>query len=184
MTGQRSDARRNYAHILAVAEAEVAARGADASVEQIARVAGVGSATVRRHFPTRKALLEAVFQQRVHALCGRARTLLDARDSRAALVEWLRELLAYSLDARGLADVLSYEPLQDQAAEDSCATTLGAAGVPLLHRAIDERTVRADITIDDLLTLVIGIALATENYTDPAMRADRAFRLAVSGFGG
>ncbi len=52
MTGQRSDARRNYQRILAVAEAEVAAHGADASQEQIARTAGVGSATVRRHFPT------------------------------------------------------------------------------------------------------------------------------------
>ncbi|MFI9429217.1 TetR/AcrR family transcriptional regulator, partial [Streptomyces achromogenes] len=50
MTGQRSDARRNYQRILAVAEAEVAAHGAEASQEQIARAAGVGSATVRRHF--------------------------------------------------------------------------------------------------------------------------------------
>ena len=57
---QRADARRNYARILAVAEAEVAEHGANASLEQIARVAGVGSATVRRHFPTRRALLDAV----------------------------------------------------------------------------------------------------------------------------
>ena len=57
---QRADARRNYARILAVAEEEVATHGAGASLEQIARAAGVGSATVRRHFPTRRALLEAV----------------------------------------------------------------------------------------------------------------------------
>jgi AcrR family transcriptional regulator len=183
MTGQRSDARRNYAHILAVAEEEVAAHGAQASLEQIARVAGVGSATVRRHFPTRKALLEAVFKQRVHALCDRARSLCDERDSRAALVEWLRELLAYSLAARGLADVLSYEPLQDETPEDSCAAAIGAAGAPLLLKAIDDQAVRADITIDDLLTLIIGIALATESYTDPSIQADRAFRIAVAGLG-
>ncbi|WNI26682.1 TetR family transcriptional regulator [Streptomyces sp. ITFR-16] len=183
MTGQRSDARRNYAHILAVAEAEVAARGAQASLEQIARTAGVGSATVRRHFPTRKALLEAVFRQRVHALCERARTLCGEQDSRAALLEWLRELLAYSLAARGLADVLAYQPLQDEAAQDSCAADLGAAGDALLRRAIADRGVRADITIDDLLTLIIGIALATEKYSDPAARADRAFRIAVAGIG-
>ncbi|MEE1793056.1 TetR/AcrR family transcriptional regulator [Streptomyces sp. BE308] len=183
MTGQRSDARRNYTHILAVAEAEVAAQGAQASLEQIARIAGVGSATVRRHFPTRKALLEAVFNQRVHGLCDRAHALLGEHDSRSALVEWLRELLAYSLDARGLADVLSYQPLQDEGTQDSCAQAIGAAGALLLRRAIDDRTVRADITIDDLLVLIVGIALATENYTDPAMQADRAFRLAVAGFG-
>jgi AcrR family transcriptional regulator len=183
MTGQRSDARRNYTHILAVAEAEVAAQGAQASLERIARVAGVGSATVRRHFPTRKALLEAVFKQRVHDLCDRARTLCGEHDSRSALVEWLRELLAYSLAARGLADVLSYQPLQDEAAEDSCAPAIGAAGALLLRKAIDDQSVRADITIDDLLVLIVGIALATENYTDPATQADRAFRLAVAGFG-
>ncbi|MFC4330638.1 TetR/AcrR family transcriptional regulator [Streptomyces andamanensis] len=187
MTGRRSDARRNHAHILAVAEAEVAAQGAQASLERIARVAGVGSATVRRHFPTRKALLEAVFRQRVHALCERAHTLCGEHDSRAALVAWLRELLAYSLAARGLADVLSYEPLrdedQDEAGEDSCAAALGAAGALLLRKAVEDRAVRADITIDDLLVLIVGIALATENYTDPAVHADRAFRLAVAGFG-
>ncbi|BAJ32570.1 MULTISPECIES: TetR/AcrR family transcriptional regulator [Kitasatospora] len=181
MTGQRSDARRNRAHILAVAEAEVAARGAAASLERIARTAGVGSATVRRHFPTRKALLEAVFQQRVHDLCERARALGDEPDSRSALVGWLRELLAYALAARGLADVLSYEPLQDGAAQDSCAPAIGAAAAPLLRKAVDDGTVRADVTIDDLLVLVVGIALATEDYADPAARADRAFRLAVAG---
>ncbi|QHF95113.1 TetR family transcriptional regulator [Streptomyces sp. NHF165] len=183
MTGQRSDARRNYTHILAVAEAEVATQGAQASLERIARIAGVGSATVRRHFPTRKALLEAVFKQRIHALCDRAHTLSGEYDSRSALVEWLRELLAYALAARGLADVLSYQPLQDEAAQDSCAAAIGAAGDLLLRRALDDRTVRADLTIDDLLTVIVGIALATENYTDPAMQADRAFRLTVAGLG-
>ncbi|GAA2100119.1 TetR/AcrR family transcriptional regulator [Kitasatospora saccharophila] len=188
MTGQRSDARRNRAHILAVAEAEVAAQGAQASLERIARVAGVGSATVRRHFPTRRALLEAVFKQRVHDLCERAHALRDELDSRAALVEWLRELLAYSLAARGLADVLSYQPLQeqslqDEADQDSCAPAIGAAGALLLRKAVDDRTVRPDLTVDDLLVLIVGIALATEHYSDPAPQADRAFRLAVAGFG-
>ncbi|EFL01676.1 LOW QUALITY PROTEIN: TetR family transcriptional regulator, partial [Streptomyces sp. SPB78] len=83
MTGQRADARRNYARILAVAEAEVAERGADASLEHIARTAGVGSATVRRHFPNRRALLEAVFHERIEALRVRAEALTEAEDSRA-----------------------------------------------------------------------------------------------------
>lgn len=183
MTGQRSDARRNHAHILAVAEAEVAAHGAHASLEQIARVAGVGSATVRRHFPTRKALLEAVFKLRVQALCDVARTLRGRHDSRTALLTWLRELLAYSLAARGLADFLSYEPLQDEAGQDSCAGVIGAAGDSLLREAVDAGAVRADLTMDDLLTLIVGIALATEHYSDPEAHAERAFRLALAGIG-
>ncbi|MEV1026514.1 TetR/AcrR family transcriptional regulator [Streptomyces sp. NPDC050264] len=186
MTGQRSDARRNFARILTVAEAEVAAHGADASLEQIARVAGVGSATVRRHFPTRKALLEAVFTQRIHALCELADTLRGEADSRAALLRWLRELLAYSLAARGLADALSYQPLtdaSDETGQDSCAAVIEAAGAPLLRKAAADRTARADITIRDLLTLIVGIALATENHTDPTVQADRVFRFAIQGLG-
>lgn len=76
----RSDARRNYTRILAVAEEEVAAHGAEASLEQIARTAGVGSATVRRHFPSRQALLEAVFRQQVDALARQAHELAEAPD--------------------------------------------------------------------------------------------------------
>lgn len=183
MTGQRSDARRNFARILAVAEAEVAAHGAHASLEQIARVAGVGSATVRRHFSTRKALLDAVFKQRVHALCDLAQTLSGEDDSRTALVKWLRELLSYSLAARGLADALSYEPLGDEDTQSTCATAIEAAGAPLLRKAIADRSVRADITVHDLLTLIVGIALATENHTDPAVQAERVFQLSLTGFG-
>jgi AcrR family transcriptional regulator len=62
---KRADARRNYDRILEAAAAEVARRGADASLEEIARRAGVGSATLHRHFPSRWGLLQAVFQERV-----------------------------------------------------------------------------------------------------------------------
>ncbi|WP_369215560.1 TetR/AcrR family transcriptional regulator [Streptomyces flavofungini] len=181
MTGQRSDARRNYARILAVAEAEVAAHGAAASLEQIARTAGVGSATVRRHFATRRALLDAVFRERVHALCDLAETLVDEADTRASLLRWLRELLAYSIAARGLADALSYEPLGDEGAEDSCASAIETAAAPLLRGAIADGCVRADVTVHDLLTLIVGIALATENHSDPAAQAERVFALSVEG---
>src|SRR4051812_49932425 len=105
---QRADARRNYTRILAVAEEEVAAHGADASLEQIARTAGVGSATVRRHFPTRRALLEAVARTRIAALGVRAGELTGRGDSRDALLEWLGEVVAYCVSARGLAVALSY----------------------------------------------------------------------------
>ncbi|MFJ6125094.1 TetR/AcrR family transcriptional regulator [Streptomyces griseoviridis] len=181
MTGQRSDARRNHARVLAVAETEVAAHGAQASLERIAREAGVGSATVRRHFPTRRALLNAVFAQRVRALGDLAHTLDGADDTRAALLTWLRELLAYAVAARGLADALSYEPLGDDTAGDSCGAVIETACSPLLRRAVADGSVRGDITTHDLLTLVVGIALATEHRSDPAREAERAFRLAVEG---
>ncbi|MYT69631.1 MULTISPECIES: TetR/AcrR family transcriptional regulator [unclassified Streptomyces] len=181
MTGQRSDARRNYQRILAVAEAEVAAHGVDASQEKIARIAGVGSATVRRHFPTRQALLEAVFQERIAALCERADRLRVTEDSRTALLEWLHDLVLYAVSARGFAHVLSYEPPTESPSSNGCGSRIEAAGTPLLQRAIDDKAVASHVTFHDLLTLSVGIALATEHHEDPGFQADRLFHLAVEG---
>jgi AcrR family transcriptional regulator len=189
-TGRRADARRNYARILAVAEDEVAAHGADASLEQIARVAGVGSATVRRHFPTRRALLEAVSQSRIEALCERARELTGKLagdqsagiDSRAALLDWLSEVVAYSATARGLATVLAPDGASGGSDPmDGCSRKLEAAAAPLLHRAIRDGAVAKGVTFADLMGLIVGIALATEHDPDPAAQSDRLFRLAVAG---
>lgn len=184
MTGQRADARRNYSRILAVAEAEVARHGAAASLEQVARTAGVGSATVRRHFPTRQALLEAVFQERIQALARRAEELSRTEDSRAALLDWLRDFVEYAVSARGFADALTYEPPTDTPAGDvphSCGAVLDSAAAPLLRRALRDGTVRPGVTFHDLITLVVGIALATEHHAEPSAQAGRLFTLAVEG---
>jgi AcrR family transcriptional regulator len=178
----RADARRNYARILAVAEQEVAAQGAGASLEQIARTAGVGSATVRRHFPTRQALLTAVSRKRVEALCDRARDLAAAGDSRTALLDWLSDVVAYCVSARGLAAALSYDDRgEDPVHGNACSAALEAAGDPLLRRAVRDGALAEGVTVADLITLIVGIALATEHGLDPAARADRLFRLAVAG---
>ncbi|RCV48234.1 TetR/AcrR family transcriptional regulator [Marinitenerispora sediminis] len=184
MPAQRADARRNYARILAVAEEEVAAHGADASLEQIARTAGVGSATVRRHFPTRRALLEAVSRQQIEALCARARELAGSGDSRGALLEWLGEVVAYSASARGLAAALARDGASpDSLYENSCSAALEEAGAPLLRRAVQDGAAAEDVTVADLITLVVGIVLATEHHPDPPAEADRLFRLTVAGLG-
>lgn len=180
MTGsQRADARRNHDRILAVAEQEVAAHGAGASLEQIARIAGVGSATVRRHFPTRQALLEAVSRQRVEALGDRARELAGEGEPRDALLTWLTDLMAYCVTARGLATALSYEadPLQ----ENTCAGTICDAAEPLLRAAIEAGAVAEDITATELLSLVVGITMATENHRDSLATAERLLAIAVAG---
>ena len=182
---QRADARRNYARILAVAEQEVATHGSGASLEQIARTAGVGSATVRRHFPTRYALLEAVSRQRVEALCARAHDLTGGEDGREALLEWLHGVVAYCVSARGLAAALAYDGAGvDPVHDNACSAALERAGEPLLRRAVADGVVTGETTVADLITLIVGIALATEHLPDPAARADRLFRLAVAGLGG
>ncbi|WP_459800680.1 TetR/AcrR family transcriptional regulator [Herbidospora sp. RD11066] len=177
----RADAQRNYARLLAVAEEEIALHGADASLEQIARVAGVGSGTVRRHFPTRHALLAAVFRERVDSLCAHAEELRDRPDPRAALLEWLSAVTVSGATISGLAVALNRMCASDpDAPHDHCATSrLTEAGEPLLHRA--EADLTPGITITDLLALITGIALATEHHPDPAAEATRLLGLTLTG---
>ncbi|MBB4685701.1 TetR/AcrR family transcriptional regulator [Amycolatopsis jiangsuensis] len=176
MAGRRADALRNQARILAVAEREVAAHGAEISLERVARVAGVGSGTVRRHFPGRQALLEAVFRDRIDALCARAGELTDVADARTALLEWLGLITVYEAEARGMAKALL--PDHGSAADDGCATKLTEATEPLLSRAVREGVVAPEVTAKELLTLVAGFVLATED--DPSA-ARRLLALAVDG---
>lgn len=179
---QRADARRNYARILTVAEQEVATHGAGASLEQIARIAGVGSATVRRHFPTRRALVEAVSRERIEALVARAEELTGSGDSRAALLEWLSDVVAYCVAARGLAVALTYEETEpDSVHENTCTAALESAGSPLLQCAVRDGAVGAGISVADLITLAVGVVLATEHHSDRGAAAERLFGLAVEG---
>ncbi|MFJ1896018.1 MULTISPECIES: TetR/AcrR family transcriptional regulator [unclassified Streptomyces] len=180
MPGQRADARRNYLRILAVAEEEVAAHGADASFEQIARTAGVGSATVRRHFPSRLALLEAVSRERVDALAAHARELADSPggDRYAVLMEWFDEVVAYCVRARGLAVALAYD---GSVHDNSCSTTLQEAAGPLLGDAARDGAMDPDVTAADLITLAVGFAMATEHHPDPTASARRLLRLTTKG---
>ncbi|XVV15668.1 TetR/AcrR family transcriptional regulator [Actinoplanes sp. CA-131856] len=173
----RADARRNYELLLAVAAEAIAAEGADASLEQIARTAGVGSGTARRHFPTRHALLEAVFRQRIDTLAIQAHDLAGHPEPRAALLEWLASVTTFAATVRGLAEALNRD--RDEP-HDHCATArLTEAGAPLVERAAASLT--PGVTITDLLNLVTGIALATEHHPDPAAEAARLLHLAVTG---
>ncbi|MCO8273482.1 TetR/AcrR family transcriptional regulator [Actinoplanes sp. TRM 88003] len=179
---KRADARRNYDQIVAAAEAEIARHGADASLEEIARRAGVGSATLHRHFPSRQALLEAVFHDRVEVLCEQARELAGQADPGAALGDWLRAVARYGATTRGLARSLLDGGRAVEAPPDStCETMLVDAGGELLQRAHAAGRVRAEVSIVDLLTLVNAISLATEGSPDAAAEATRLTDLALEG---
>ena len=93
------------AHLLAAAEAALNAHGATASLDDIARAAGVGNATLYRHFPTRAKLIEAVYDQQIAALRAAAVALAGAREPARALKDWLRAVVAHISDSRVLADV-------------------------------------------------------------------------------
>ncbi len=177
----RADARRNYDRILAVAHEAFARDGADASLEEIARRAGVGSATLHRHFPSRRALLEVVFHDRVEALCATAHELAEDDDPGQALITWLRALGVYASSTRGLAaSLLQSTRDAELRTSDSCQAMITDAGSTLLDRARGAGAVRSGVSIGDLLTLVNAISLVTERNADEA-EAHRLLDIAIDG---
>ena len=178
----RADARRNRHRLLAAAELVVARDGANASLEEIARQAGVGSATLHRHFSSRQAMLEELFHKRVDVLCGHAEQLASSADPMASLLEWLRAVGQYVTSTRGFAE--SMRPPDDiscSSTANSCFARTAAAGSQLLDRAHAAGVVRADVNIAELLTLINAISLVSGNGADSAATVDRLLLLAVYG---
>lgn len=179
----RADARRNYERIVAAAEEAFAADGANASLEEIARQAGVGSATLHRHFPSRRSLLEAVFHDRVEALCAKAQERAEENAPGSALFSWLRDFNAYAAASRGLAASLLHHGRDTDLLQESdgCVAMITTAAGELLHRAQQVGAVRPGVRAEDLLMLVNAISLATEHHHDDEEQAGRLLDLAVDG---
>lgn len=170
----RADAQRNRERLVEVAAEVIAEQGADASLEEIARRAGVGSATLHRHFGGRIALLEAVFRSSIDTVCAQADELLEHPDPLRALTEWLLLMVRHATGSRGLATALV---LSGDCGSDAHARLL-SAGRKLLDRAQAAGAVPADTRIEDLLKLVNGISLASGE--DPT-QASRLLTLAIRG---
>jgi AcrR family transcriptional regulator len=175
----RSDARRNRGKILAAARAVVAETGADASLEEIARRAGVGSATLHRHFDSRATLLQAIFHESITALCDRAEALAQDADGATALVTWLRELVSHAAATRGLAATLMELPSAGRCAHPH--HLIRQAGQLLLSCAQRSGSVSADITVDDVLHLANGVALAAEASANAINSADTLMDIVANG---
>ena len=154
---KRADARRNYQAVLDAARQAFAEGGESTSLEEIARRAGVGIGTLYRHFPSRQALLEAVYVDEVDALC-RSAAELDGSDPWDALNRWFERLIAYIGTKRALAAELQNYLEQDAPLFQICRTSLWEAGEPLLTRAQEAGIVRRDVSIGEVIQLVVGIA--------------------------
>lgn len=178
----RADARRNYDRILAAAEAVISQHGAETSLEEVARQAGVGSATLHRHFASRQALLEAVFYDRVKTLCVQAQALADEAAPGLALNTWLRAAFKYVVTTRGLAAALLAGGRDGSGFQsENCYAMIRTAAAQLLRRAQDAGVVRPDVAVDDLLTLMNAISLVTEQDDQGSTEADRLIKLVISG---
>ena len=174
---KRADARRNYEKVLTAAREAFAEGGESTSLEEIARRAGVGIGTLYRNFPNRQALLEALYVGEVEEVCRSASELGDA-DPWEALNTWFERFIAYVATKRALADELLHYLDRDAELFRTCRVTLFAAGEPLLARAQEAGVVRPDVTIDDVISMVIGIAKIPSS--DPA-QTRHILRIALDG---
>jgi AcrR family transcriptional regulator len=157
---RRADARRNYERLLAAATEVFGERGADAPLDEIARRAGIGNATMYRHFPSRSDLLIAVYADEVAALCGGGEALLEAAAPGEALFEWLGAFVAHVATKRQLAQTIAgTEGPRSELFRQWHESMLQAAEA-LVERARRAGAVAAGVTARDLLTMANGIALA------------------------
>jgi AcrR family transcriptional regulator len=174
---KRADARRNYEKVVAAARDAFADRGASTSLEEIARRAEVGIGTLYRHFPTRQALLEAVYLDEVEALC-RSAADFAAMEPWEALVAWLHRMFEYLVVKQALAaELLSYVD-RDGDLFKTCRGQLFAAGEPILERAQQARVARTDTDFAEVIQLVGGIAKIPT--TEPG-QVDHILEMAIDG---
>ncbi|MER8068992.1 helix-turn-helix domain-containing protein [Streptomyces sp. NPDC094034] len=177
----RADARRNYERLLTEARRSFAEHGTDASLEDIARHAGVGIGTLYRHFPNRHALMNAVFQEALGSLIERSRELAEAEQPCGALVEWLGTLITHAGEYRRLSQALMSASHDKSSALSQCSVPMREAGGRLLVRAQRAGHIRPEVSIDDLMQLTNAIALAAEQSPSDPRLADRLLKLTLTG---
>jgi AcrR family transcriptional regulator len=173
---RRADAERNIQRILEAADEVVRRDGADASVEEIARLAGVGSATLYRHFPSRMALMEALFSGRMEALCAGARELAHQADADDALEVWLRAMVSHLIEAQGMLAALTMQGVVESDPEDNFASGLAIAleaAEELVEEALHREVIRADIRAHEVVDLLVGVCMAVDRVRHPELQPDR-----------
>ena len=188
----RADARDNRARILQAADQVFGAGGSAASTEDVARLAGVGIATVFRHFPTKYDLLAAVLADRLEQLSDLAHELAADSDPGAAFVRFFTEVVDGSTTKVTIADALS-----DTDASRSTGTGTGAGEVPetvtqaherlrqafaeLLDRAQSAGAIRDDVDAPEVFALMVGTSRAVVHARLPAPVKDRMLDVVFDG---
>jgi len=175
----RADAAENRRRILEAAPAVFAERGLDAPLDEIARRAGVGNATLYRRFPTRDDLVAAVFEQRLAEYIAAAEEALRVADPWAGFCQYVERICEMQAADQGAAEVLAMTfpnpavQTQNERAYD--------AFTRLVHRARDAGRLRPDFTVEDFVLLMlanIGVVRGTGELAEKAVRRHAALVLA------
>ncbi|MFK0333490.1 TetR/AcrR family transcriptional regulator [Rhizobium sp. NPDC090275] len=176
----RADARRNRDILVEVAANAFAERGAKASLEEIARSAGVGIGTLYRHFPTREHLVEVVYRRELELLASAAAELMAEKEPDVALEEWMHRFVSYMAAKRGMANSLKLLFTSNSALFNEGSQLLQTAFGQLLDNAAATGAIKDDIASADVLNALFGI-YSIPDGPEWHERAHRIVRLVMDG---
>jgi AcrR family transcriptional regulator len=162
----RADARRNRDALLDAAGAAFGEHGVEASLEDIARRAGVGIGTLYRHFPTREALVEAAYRHGVEQLCDVADDLLASVAPDVALEQWMLRFVGYVATKRGLAATLKATADSHTELFKYVHDRIRGAFGDLISHAAAAKTIRSDVNVDDMVRALGGICMVSDPPVD------------------
>ncbi|MFF4362106.1 TetR/AcrR family transcriptional regulator [Streptomyces sp. NPDC001604] len=176
----RADARRNRERILEAALRAFSEKGPDVAIDTIAKTAGVGSATLYRHFPTREALIEATYRNELARVCDSAAKLLADNPPDRAMRLWMDDFIDYLTAKQGMADALRAAVASGADPFAETLDKLGTALGTLLRAGADSGLLRSDIDPFDVGFSLAGVALIT-SAPDQRERAGRLLDLLLDG---
>jgi AcrR family transcriptional regulator len=156
----RADGQRNRQRLLAAARQAFSSGDGAVTLEAIARHAGLGIGTLYRHFPTREALVEAVYRHELEQLRTSADELLASQDADVALRTWMDHFADYVAAKRGMAEALRAVVASGAVSSSETRDTLTGAIGGLLDAGAAAGAVRDDINAEDVLATLTGVSLA------------------------
>lgn len=177
----RADARAKRAAVLTAAVEVFTERGVDIALDEVARRAGVGIATLYRHFPTREALITGAYVQQIGVLCDGVDKLLTDLPPDEALIAWMENFVGQVAGQPGMAQALKTIVMStDHDAVQLSHAKIYTALEELLDAGVDTGLFRTDVTVDDLAGALAGFSLSVGSPGSQD-RANRLIRLLIDG---
>jgi AcrR family transcriptional regulator len=176
----RADAQRNRIRLLETAKAAFAEKGAGASLDEIARTAGVGAGTLYRHFPTRDALIEAVYRNETEQLVAAATRFAETHSPTGALREWLLLFVDYMATKHGMYEALNSIVGGTSELYSASTEQMKRAIAELIDRAVASGDIRLDLDPLDLLRALAGVANMSAG-SDGKQAAKRMVDILIAG---
>jgi AcrR family transcriptional regulator len=176
----RADAERNRHRLTEVAKEAFAERGGDVTLDEIAKRAGVGIGTLYRHFPTRDAMLQAIYRHEVEQLADAATRALESMKPLDALRAWLRLFVEYIGTKKLIVPALNAATSDSAALFEYSSTQIIESANQLVARAVENGDIHSDVIALDLLYAVFGFS-KTNDQTEWVSRAYRLIDILIAG---